>query len=153
MELLDLPFVGWLLEVGDGASRDCWHLFGSNLAAAVGGHEDLCELAGKAWHSAWNPLASYGRRKAELEWRKVLDRGPTKYETLGDEVPLHVRGGYVNPVSAAYHLAVQHSWSRRYVEAALNYLAEHPGQLSVEARTRQVTPRRFLLDEGYLDER
>ena len=50
MELLDSPYVRWMIEEATKVSWEAWRALATNLHAACAGHHNLLEVAQAAWH-------------------------------------------------------------------------------------------------------
>lgn len=155
VELLDGPFVTWMVDYPEEASREAWRALATNLRAACAGHADLLAHAEEAWHaiSAADGVR-YRHGDAARVWRNSAESPPISFEHARqhgapDEVCPY---GEKNLVLQARSLARAHRKSPSFVTSALKYLAQNPGTLSSTAVERRISSRDLLIEEGFLED-
>ncbi len=153
-ELLDSAYVRWLVDEPEKVPREPWRVLATNLHAACSGYEDLLKLAWGAWNEGRAAYKGYHPDKSKKVWVDAAKSPPTSFaHAMAHGAPAEVcSSAFKNLKLEARSRAGSSQRSPAFVEAALAYLAENPGQLGADARARGVTVRELLLAEGYLED-
>ena len=154
LEVLDSPYVRWMVEESGDVSREAWRMLATNLHAACAGHRELLELAHNAWHQvSASDETRYLHGHAEKAWADAASSPPISFEHASFHgAPDEICAPGKNLVLQARSTAMAARRSPAFVEAALKFLAENPGALRAEAEARGVTTRDLLIDEGFLED-
>jgi hypothetical protein len=154
-EMLDSPYVRWMVEAPEDVSREAWRALATNLHAACAAHDDLVKIAEAAWHavSAEDPLR-YRPSHAARQWADAAKSPPISFEHAEQHgAPEEVSSsGAKNLVVEARQSAYRAPKSTAFVDAALAFLTDAPGRLLATAEERGVTPRHVLVEEGFLED-